>query len=71
MEFITVAREIERLSFKLTYRRDEDLFYDTKGRLMHLDNKEQWNEETEMLKELNDEEQGWFLDLLAHLCPGA
>ncbi len=69
MEFITVAREIERLSFKLTYRRDEDLFYDTKGRPMIY--KEQWNEETEMLKELNDEEQGWFLDLLAHLCPGA
>lgn len=71
MEFITVAREIERLSFKLTYRRDEDLFYDTKGRPMHLYNKEQWNEETEMLKELNNEEQKWFLDLLAHLCPGA
>ena len=69
MEFITVAREIERLSFKLIYRRDEDLFYDTKGRPMIY--KEQWNEETEMLKELNDEEQGWFLDLLAHLCPGA
>ena len=69
MEFITVAREIERLSFKLTYRRDEDLFYDTKGRPMIY--KEQWNEETEMLKELNDEEQRWFLDLLAHLCPGA
>lgn len=69
MEFITVAREIERLSFKLTYRRDEDLFYDTKGRPMIY--KEQWNEETEMLKELNTEEQGWFLDLLAHLCPGA
>ena len=71
MEFITVAREIERLSFKLTYRRDEDLFYDTKGRRMDVFNKEQWNEETEMLKELNDEEQRWFLDLLAHLCPGA
>ena len=71
MEFITVAREIERLSFKLTYRRDEDLFYDTKGRPMHLYNKEQWNEETEMLKELNNEEQELFLDLLAHLCPGA
>ena len=69
MEFITVAREIERLSFKLTYRRDEDFFYDTKGRPMIY--KEQWNEETEMLKELNDEEQRWFLDLLAHLCPGA
>ena len=69
MEFMTVAREIERLSFKLIYRRDEDLFYDTKGRPMIY--KEQWNEETEMLKELNDEEQGWFLDLLAHLCPGA
>lgn len=69
MEFITVAREIERLSFKLTYRRDEDLFYDTKGRPMIY--KEQWNEETEMLKELNNEEQNWFLDLLAHLCPGA
>ena len=69
MEFITVAREIERLSFKLTYRRDEDLFYDTKGRPMIY--KEQWNEETEMLKELNNEEQRWFLDLLAHLCPGA
>ena len=69
MEFITVAREIERLSFKLTYRRDEDLFYDTKGRPMIYE--EQWNEETEMLKELNDEEQRWFLDLLAHLCPGA
>ena len=71
MEFMTVARELERLSFKLTYRRDEDLFYDTKGRPMHLYNKEQWNEETEMLKELNNEEQIWFLDLLAHLCPGA
>ena len=71
MEFITVAREIERLSFKLTYRRDEDLFYDTKGQVMNVFNKEQWNEETEMLKELNDEEQGLFLDLLAHLCPGA
>lgn len=69
MEFITVAREIERLSFKLTYRRDEDLFYDTKGRPMIYE--EQWNEETEMLKELNNEEQRWFLDLLAHLCPGA
>ena len=69
MEFITVAREIERLSYKLTYRRDEDLFYDTKGRPMIY--KEQWNEETEMLNELNNEEQRWFLDLLAHLCPGA
>ena len=71
MEFLKVAREIERLSFKLTYRRDEDLFYDTKGRVMNFWNKEQWNEETEMLKELNEEERGWFLDLLAHLCPGA
>ena len=71
MEFIKVAREIERLSFKLTYRRYEDFFYDTKGRRMDICNNEQWNKETEMFKELNKEEQELFLDLLAHLCPGA
>lgn len=69
MEFITVAREIERLSYHLTYSKDSDLFYDTKGRPMIYN--EQWNAETEMLKELKVEEQEIFLDLLAHLCPGA
>lgn len=69
MEFITVAREIERLSYHLTYSKDNDLFYDTKGRPMIYN--EQWNAETEMLKELKVEEQEIFLDLLAHLCPGA
>lgn len=69
MEFITVAREIERLSYHLTYSKDNDLFYDTDGRPMFY--REQWNEVTEILKELKTEEQDIFYDLLAHVCPGA
>lgn len=69
MEFLTVAREIERLAYHLTYSKDNDLFYDTKGRPMIYD--EQWKTETEILKELKVEEQEIFLNLLAHLCPGA
>ena len=67
MEFMKVARELERLSYHLTYDREYDLFYDTKGRPMVY--KEQWNEETELLKELNKKEQDRFLFLLASVCP--
>lgn len=67
MEFITVAKELGRLSFHFTYDRYDDLFYDIEGRPMIYD--EQWNAETEMLKELNTEEQDLFLFLLARLCP--
>lgn len=69
MEFIKVAREIERLSYHLTYDKNTDLFYDGKGRPMLY--MEQWNEATDILKELKTEEQNLFCELLAHLCPGA
>lgn len=65
MEFLDVAKEIERLSFRLTFY--QDLFYDHEGRPMI--SQEQWDAETKILKELNSEEDGLFLDLLAHLCP--
>jgi hypothetical protein len=67
MEFITVAREIERLSYLLTYNKEEDFFYDIKGTPMLYN--EQWDELSEMLKELTIEEREMFLDLLAGVCP--
>lgn len=67
MEFLEVAREIGRLSFHFIYDRNDDLFYDTEGRPMIYE--EQWNAETEILKELNTKEQDLFLFLLARLCP--
>lgn len=65
MEFLDVAREIERLSYRLTYK--EDLFYDINGK--PIISQEQWDAETKILKELNYEEDYLFFDLLAHLCP--
>lgn len=68
MEFITVAREIERLSYLLTYNKEEDFFYDINDTPMLYN--EQWDELSEMLKELTIEEREMFLDLLAGVCPG-
>lgn len=67
MEFLTVAREIERLSYHLTYDRDEDFFYDINGTPMLYN--EQWDELSEILRELTDKEREIFLYLLARSCP--